>query len=247
MIARAKRWLGRFGVLLAVVAVSLAAGFAPGVLRKMDAFRVRHVEVVGTRFTEPYAVVRAAGLDEPASLFDDVDSWRAGVRTLPLVADVAVRRKLPGRVALEVREVTPVALVSGEMLRPVDATGRLLPLDPAGEMLDLPIVVGVTLAGGRVVGPGASAVAVLTALAGDAPELAGRISQVVVSDGAIRLAFRSDAAEAVLPLRPSEVQLAQLRLTFSDLVARGELDRVRAIDVRFRDQVVVSFLGTPLS
>jgi hypothetical protein len=143
--------------------------------------------------------------------------------------------------------VTPVALVDEGMLRPVDASGRLLPLDPAGEMLDLPIVVGAQPEGGRLAGPGAAAVAVLVALAAEAPELARRVSQAAVSDGALRLTFRSDAAHAVLPLRPSEVQLAQLRVTFSDLLARGELGRVRTIDVRFRDQVVVSFLGTPLS
>lgn len=243
----ARRWLRRLGIAAGVAGVAVSAWFAPGLLRSVDAFRIRQVEVVGTRFIEPYTVVRAAGLDRPASVFDDADTWRAGVRTLPLVASVEVRRTLPGTVTLDVREVAPVALVGGSILRPVDAGGRLLELDPAGDVLDLPIVVGAPVQGSYVTGPGASAVALLTALAGRAPELAERVSQVVVSGEALRIAFRDDAVEALLPAHPSDVQLTQLRLAFADLLARGELGRVRTIDVRFRDQVVVSFLGTPVS
>jgi cell division septal protein FtsQ len=221
---------------------------APRLLRTVDAFRVETVEVTGTRFLEPYAVVRAAGLDRPASVFDDTDAWRAGVLTLPLVDDVRVRRRIPSTVVLVVREVEPVALVAHDALRPVDASGRILPLEPAGIVLDLPVVVGATVRHGRVAGPaGASAVATLTSLAVRAPELADRISQVEVGTGSLRVTFRDRGLEAVLPTHPSEVQLLQLRLAHADLRARGELDEVRTIDVRFRDQVVVSFLHTPKS
>ncbi|NIP79555.1 MAG: FtsQ-type POTRA domain-containing protein [Gemmatimonadetes bacterium] len=242
-----RRWLRRAGLAVAMAALALAAVRAPSALGRLDAFQVRRVEVLGTRFIEPYAVVRAAGLHRPASVFDDADAWEAGVRTLPLVASVRARRALPGTVTLEVREVVPVALVGGDRLRPVDVDGRVLPLEPAGVVLDLPILTGVGVQAGEVVGAGRSALTVLTALVGRAPEMAERISQVHVTDGSLRVAFRDDRAEAVLPVRPSDVQLTQLRVAFADLVARGELDRVRSIDVRFRDQVVVSFLRTPVS
>lgn len=230
-----------------VAAVVLIEG-APRVLRHVDALQVRTVEVTGTRFLEPYAVVRAAGLHRAASLFDDPAVWRAGVLTLPLVEDVRVRRAMPSTVKLEVREVEPVALVAGSSLRPVDAMGRLIDLDPAGIILDLPVVVGAPIKEGRVVtSSGASAIAALTVLAVRSPELADGISQVVVADGTLRIEFRELGLEAFLPTHPSAVQLLQLRLAHADLRARGELDRVRSIDVRFRDQVVVSFFDTPVS
>lgn len=238
------------GILAAgVLAVAAAAiDVAPGVLRLVPAFDVETVEVTGTRFLEPYAVVRAAGLDRPASLFDDADAWRVGVLTLPLVEEVRIRRRIPATVQVHVREVEPVALVEEGWLRPVDASGRLLPLEPAGIVLDLPVIAGVLVKNGRVAGPaGVSAVATLTALAVRAPELADRISQIEVTEAALRIAFRGQALEAVLPRHPSRVELLQLRLAHADLRARGELDQVRTIDVRFRDQVVVSFLDTPVS
>lgn len=243
----AKRWLRRVTV-AAAVALTVASGtYLPGVLRRADAFRVSQVEVVGTRFLDPYAVVRAAGLNGESSVFDDADSWLAGVRTLALVDEVRVARRLPGRITLEVREAEPVALVVGETLRPVDTTGRLMELDPAGATLDLPILTGVTVDGG-VLEEGAStaALATVAALGRRAPEVAERISQVERVGTALRVAFRDGKAEALLPIAATSVQLTQLRLALADLIARGELDQVRTIDVRFRDQVVVSFLDSPV-
>ena len=242
-----RRWLRRAGATLLVVAVAVAAGFAPRALRDVEAFRVQRVEVLGTRWLEPYAVVRAAGLTRSSSVFDDARAWRSGVLTLPLVEDVRLRRKLPSTVTVEVREVEPLALVAADALRPVDGRGRVLEIDPAGAVLDLPIVTGSPVRAGRLDDGGVAAVEVLAALELSSPELADRVSQVDVGPSALRLVFRDGRTEALLPIQPSRSQLTQLRLAYADLTARGELGKVSRIDVRFRDQVVVSFLGTPVS
>lgn len=226
-----------------------AAGLGPSVLREVDSFRVRRVEVIGTRFMDPYTVIQAAGLVRGASVFDDPESWRSGVLTLPLVAGVDIRRKLPATIQVTVTEVEPVALVAGETLRAVDASGQLIPLDLAGSALDLPILAGVKLRDGRIGGElGArTALEALVALGRDAPELAGRISQVERRPGLLRVVFRDGSAEVLLPLDASALELRQLRLAYTDLMSRGELWNVRRIDLRFRDQVVVSFLSSPVS
>jgi cell division protein FtsQ len=244
---RARRWGRRLMALTALAVAGAAAAYGPALLRRVDAFQVRQVEVVGTRFLDPYTVVRAAGLDTEASVFDDPARWVSGVRTLSLVEDVAVTRTLPGTLTLEVREVEPVALVAGETLRPVDADGRLLELDPAGTGLDLPILTGVRVAGpGLEPGPSAVAAATVAALHRRAPEVAERVSQIDRVGTALRLEFRDGKAQALIPVSASPVQLTQLRLALADLMARGELGQVRTIDVRFRDQVVVSFLDAPV-
>lgn len=232
-----------------VAALLLAGGTAaPRALATLEVFRVRQVEVTGTRFLEPYTVVKAAGLNRASSVFDDDARWRAGILTLPLVADAAVRRQLPSTVRIEVREVEPVALVAAPELRAVDAAGRVVALDPAGAHLDLPILMGVEVRGGRVAAPeGLQVLDALVALRRDAPELADRVSQIERAPGLLRLVFRDGSAEALLPPDASEVQLRQLRLAVADLASRGELGSVHRIDLRFRDQVVVSFLTRPVS
>lgn len=231
-----------------VLVVGAAAAVAPRALRDLDVFRVRQVSVTGTRFIQPYAVVRAAGLTRASSVFDDVERWETGVLTLPLVEAVEIRRRLPGTVEVHVAEVQPVALVAGRELRPVDGNGRVLALDPAGTLLDLPILTGLEVRAGLVHGPaGAAALRSLIELQRSAPQLAERISQVEHRQGALRVVFRDDAAEVLLPVDATGVQLRHLRLAYADLAARGELGNVRRIDLRFRDQVVVSFLSSPVS
>lgn len=245
--SRRKRWVRGGGIAAAFLTVALAWTYAPGALRDMDAFRVRQVEVVGTRFLDPYVVVRAAGLDNRASIFDSAASWRSGIRTLALVEEVRVRRVYPWQVLVEVRESEPVALVAAASLRPVDASGRLLELDPAGAALDLPVVTGVAIEGRRVAaGTSASAITTLAALLQREPDVADRVSQAALDGDRLRLTFRDADPEALLPAAATSVELTQLRLALADLAARGELGAVRTIDVRFRDQVVVSFLDKPV-
>jgi hypothetical protein len=88
---------------------------------------------------------------------------------------------------------------------------------------------------------------VLKRLGDEAPELGDRISQLRVETGTIRVIFRDGGPEALLPARPTSDQLAQLRTALADLAARGEMERARTVDVRFRDQVVVSFVQSPVS
>jgi cell division septal protein FtsQ len=247
-VRRRSRWVRRGAVLTVVAAAVAAVPWARQALQSAGVFRVEQVEVIGTRYLDPYAVVRAAGLDGPATLLDDADAWKAGVRTLSLIEAVRVRRVPPSTVVLEVTESEPVALLAGATLRPVDATGRLLELDPAGVVLDLPVLAGARL-DGPVLAPGASADAIrtLAALLQRAPELAERVALAELDGGALHLSFRQSAARVVLPAAASATHLTQLRLTLADLRARGEMTQVRTIDVRFRDQVVVSFLGGPVS
>lgn len=246
MMPSRRRWKRAVTLLATAALVAVAWVYGPQTLRDMETFKVRQVEVVGTRFLEPYAVVRAAGLDVESSVFDDADAWVSGVRTLTLVDEVRIGRVFPGKLRLEVREVEPVVLVSDGVLRPVSASGRLLDLEPAGVALDLPIMTGADVGDGALIdGPSTEAVATLAALMRRASGLARDVSQAELDGDDLRLLFREGRTVAIVPAAATPVQLTQLRLTLGDLVARGELEQVRTVDVRFRDQVVVSFLGTP--
>lgn len=238
-------WLRWAAVAAAVGGVVALATLAPAALRRVDAFRVRRVEVLGTRYLPPHEALAASGITEASSVFDDPEPWLAGLRAHPMVAEATVERELPGTIVLTIVEVEPVALARTPELRPVDARGRVLPIDPTQVEIDLPVV-GVASkvdVDGRLSDSVAVAlVEALDRIRRRAPDLAARVSGIDAAEGgAYRVTLLSPTGlEVLLPADFDGLRLEHLRLTLADLGARREMARVRRVDVRFRDQVVVS-------
>jgi cell division protein FtsQ len=227
----------------------LAVMAAPRLLRRLDTFRAERVEVIGTRYLAPHLALAESGITERSNLFDDPEPWRAALLAHPLVADVTIERDLPGTLLVRIVEVEPVALVATPVLRPVDARGRLLPIEPAAEDVDLPVIAIVAETGedGAVTSPAAlELVSALDRLRRWAPGLVARVSAIAPEEGgAYRLLLREPArGEALLPADFNMLRLEQLRLTLADLDAKRELSRLRRIDIRYRDQVVVSLTSS---
>lgn len=232
--------------------VTALAAEGPRLLRRVAFFRVQRVEVVGTRYMAPHEALELSGITAASSVFDDADAWRDALLGHPLVAAVRVERDLPSTVVLHVTEAQPVALVRTPALRPVDAAGRVLPIDPAERSLDLPVLATESRIGDdeRVADPASLALlAALNAVRGSEPMLAAAVSEVApAADGAVRLLLSEPAhAEVLLPAEAGGLRLRQLGVTLQDLRARQELSRVKRIDVRFHDQVVVSLTSTSAS
>lgn len=231
--------------LLAVVLVVLMASLSqsPRLLRRMDTFRVRQVEVRGTRYLNPDDVLAASGLGERSSVFDSPEPWIATLERHPMIESARIERRLPSTVRIVVRETRPVALVHARTLVPVDRSGRVLPLAPEEAHLDLPILVGEVEvdARGRIADPDArEAIGALDRLQAEEPALAAAVSEFA-GGGALHVLLRlGQPTIALLPLEASPTRLAEVRRALDDLAARGELPRVRRVDGRFDGQVVVS-------
>lgn len=240
--SRRLRWI--LGLAGAAGLVALVAR-APLLLGRLEAFRVRRVEVRGVRYLAPHEVLEKSGITRKSSVFDDPEPWRNSLMEHPLVAEAVIEREFPGTVVLQVTEVEPVALVRTPELHPVDAEARVLPIDPAAADLDLPVVRALSAVGadGRLSDRLAvEMVRVIGRIRRQTPALAARVSEVdAAPGGGLRLLLREPStAEVLLPADFGGDRLDQLRLTLADLVARREIARIRRIDVRFRDQVVVS-------
>lgn len=239
--------LFRWGVggLVALGLVVVATTQAPRLLRRLAVFRVAQVEVLGTRYLAPHEALAVSGIAEGANVFDDPAPWLAALRAHPLVAAATIERELPGTLVVQITEVAPVALVATPVLRPVDARGRVLPIEPAVEDVDLPVVAVESKLGSEGQLTDTTALALVDALdrlGRLAPGLLAQVSAIGPhAGGDLRLLFREPArGEALLPADFTALRIEQLRLTLADLEAKRELPRTRRIDVRFRDQVVVS-------
>jgi hypothetical protein len=255
----ALRWAG---VAAAGAAIVTAAALAPGLLRRAEMFRVLDVEVLGTYLLPAASAVQASGIADTSSVFDDSGVWRDALRGHPLVADARISRRLPGTIVLHIKEPEPLALVRTPALRPVDGTGRVLPVPPGTAELDLPVVAGDAApdADGFVKDEAVLGVLdVLLRVRTAQPSLWPWISEAQPARGGdVRLTLRwPDDAELWLPAAPDAQRLEEVGLVLAELGSTrsgpdttdatmpAELGRLARIDARFHEQIVVTLGRSP--
>jgi len=225
----------RIGAGAAVLVIVASPWWGRAVLRRLDFFRVRRVEIDGVRYVSPDEIVSRLRIDTTQSLFDDVGPLEERVRLHPSVLDVRIERKLPGTLLVRIMENLPVAFVpAASGLVAVDAAGRSLPVDPATADMDLPVLTARDTVALRVLGE----------VRAQAPALFARIGEVrrIPRGSSFYLLFRLTESPTNLAhdvLASGDVTADRL----SDIVpveqdlARRDL-RATELDLRFRDQVI---------
>lgn len=227
---RVLRRISRITILLAVVSSPF---WGRALLRSMDFFRVRRVEIEGLRYATPDEIVSRLRVDTLASVWDNVGPLEARVAEHAQVRAVRIKRKLPGTLVVVVTENPPVALVSTPRgLIVTDADGDSLPVDPTRMDVDLPILARKDFLLLRL----------LAETQAEEPALFARVSEVRrVGRGEVVFElpeFRILADSAVNAARLAEVLPVEL-----DATRRSW--RPRELDLRFRDQVIVRLQQTP--
>jgi cell division protein FtsQ len=200
--------------------------WGPLLMRRMDYFRVRRVEIVGARYVAPSDILAKLHVDTSASVWDPTSALVARVASHPEIQHVAVHRKLPGTLVIEVTERVPVALVPAPGgFRVYDERGVALPIDPARVDVDAPVLMERDVALLRL----------LSRIKRTMPAFYARVSAV----------RRGGRDEIVLELEKEPVRvmqdvslerLAEIAPVEEDL-ARKHV-RVTEIDLRYRDQVI---------
>lgn len=226
------RWRKRLrlvGLALGAVALISSPWWGRAGLRRLDFFRVRRVEIEGTRYVSPDQIVSRLRVDTTASVFDDVELFEKRVRLHPSVREVHITRRLPGTLVVRITENLPVALVpAASGLVPVDAAGKSLPVDPATADVDLPVLATRDTAALKLLGD-------LRDLAPGFYTRIGEIRRLPKGDLLVRLnesgTFEILAAAGVTAQRLTEVIPVE-----QDLINRNQ--RATELDLRYRDQVI---------
>jgi cell division protein FtsQ len=213
------------GALLLLV-LAASPWWVPPTLSRLAFFRVRRVEVRGTRYIPPSDILDLLAVDTTASVWDPAEPLEARVRAHREVRAVRVRRRLPGTLVVTVVERAPIALVpAADGFRVYDAEGHALPIDLARTPVDAPIL---SLRD-------SSLLAFLGRLRGELPELYQRVSELRrVGREEVVVRLDSVPVRARPDLEPA--RLYEVIPVERDLARRGQ--RVEEIDLRFRDQVI---------
>jgi cell division protein FtsQ len=232
-----RRWARRSAFGLAAILILAAPWWGRATLRRLEFFRVRRVEIDGTRYVSPDQIVQRLSIDTTTSLWDDVATLERRVRQHPSVRDVRIERRLPGTLLVRVTENLPVALVQAAAgLVPVDAEGRSLPINPATADVDLPVLTTRDTLALRLLGE----------LRERAPALFARIGEVrrLQRGGPFFLLFRLTDQPARDILAATDVTAERLTdiVPVEQDLARRNL-RAAELDLRFRDQVVARLQG----
>ena len=232
---RAGLWLPVGGCVVA------AATWLPEGLAELEYFRATDLRVEGAKLLGEDEVLATAAIPPQASVFDAVDTWELRLARHPLIRRARISRDLPETLVITVEERAPVALTANEILEPVDRDGHVLPLDPGERRMDLPLL---RPSGGqaRLSTPQLRVLALeVERLTADDPSFMAGVSEIAmdgrgdltaVVDGDVRIRFRAPLARQRLREGLAVLEDADRRRT----------DRsASAIDLRYADQVVVSY------
>jgi cell division septal protein FtsQ len=140
--------------LLATLAVvELVWQGAPTLLRQLEFFRIRRVEIAGIHYLAPAQVMGTLALHSESSVFDNLTDAARRLRALPGVRSAEVKLRLPGTLEIALKESVPVALAPGPTgMALLDSSGAVLPFDPAASAPDLPIAATPDRVVGRALG-----------------------------------------------------------------------------------------------
>lgn len=230
--------------LLAFAGVVAGSIWGRSLLARINYFNVRTIEVVGARFVAPDSLLDVAAIGRDRSVWDDYTETERRLVEHPLIEEAQVRRSGWRALRIVVREVEPVALVGLPELRAVRGDGTVLPIEPAGASLDLPLLTarakledgGTKLEKGRAL----RALSLFAELHALDPGLAAAVSDFDLAEPEglmANLVLSQPAQRLALPSRIDEALVRRIRATLADLRSRGS-DAV-LVEARFADQVVV--------
>jgi len=222
---------GRSRLRLALLGVAALLVFAsplwgPLLLRRMDFFRVRRLEIVGTHYIATSDIVARARVDTTRSVWDPTGPIAGRVQEHAGVETVDVTRKLPGTIVITITERQPVALVSGPQgFRAYDARGVMLPVDLTRGLVDAPVLARADTAVLRLLGH----------MRDTLPDLYRRVSEVK-RVGANELLFQLDAAPVRTASAVTLDDLNQIPSVEADLARRAA--RITELDLRYSGQII---------
>jgi hypothetical protein len=229
----------------AACSAALSVAWLPDALAELDVFRATEYNVEGTRHLDGEQVLAAAAISPFMSVFDDLTLIEQRLEQHPLIRRARLTTELPRTLVLTIEERVPVGFVASPVLEPVDRDGRILPLDPVEHRLDLPVL----FRAGEDAALSPSQMRVLAMevdrLAADDPTFLAAVSEMTIDDRGDATALVS--GDLLFRFRPplSHRRLRDGLRVLEDAVLLRPDQRAAVLDLRFEDQIVIRYAGSP--
>ncbi|HEU4438964.1 MAG TPA: FtsQ-type POTRA domain-containing protein [Methylomirabilota bacterium] len=245
-ITRRLRWVAARAVWIGACLLLLAAvGLGVGWLLTSPRFAITEVAVSGASRLTPEQVVAASGIGPGTNLFRlDRAEVVARLEALPLVRRADLVRRFPNRVTISIAERRPFTLVHAGRLHWIDEHGVSLGAEPKAVAPAVPVITGLLPSDleGQPPSPRVAAgISLLRVLLRSETALIQQISEIDVSRPDGPVLYTVEGVEVRIGAEDWEARLGRLQGVLAQIRAGGEA--VRAIDLRFRDQVVLKTMS----
>ena len=245
-ITRRLRWVVAHAIWIGACLLLLAAvGVGVGWLLTSPRFAITEVTVSGASRLTPEEVVAASGIGPGTNLFRlDRAEVIARLETLPLVRRADLVRRFPNRITISIDERRPFTLVHAGRLHWIDEHGVSLGAEPRAVAPVVPVITGLSPADleGHPPSPRVAAgISLLRVLLRSETALIQQISEIDVSRPDGPVLYTVEGVEVRIGAEDWEARLGRLQGVLAQIRAGGEA--VSAIDLRFRDQVVLKTMS----
>jgi len=250
---RRRPWTGqvpriaRTAAVLALVSYGVYRGAA--LVLSAEALQITRITVTGNvRMSKGEVVALLDGVRGQSMVTADLEGWRRKLLTSPWVADAAIRRVLPGTIAVAISERQPMGIARlREDLYLIDQRGTIVDqFGPNYAEFDLPVVDGLTSVprdGATLIDDARAALAArLLATLSTRPDLARRVSQVDVTDVRDAVVILKDDTALVRLGEDAFVERLQAYLDLAPTL-RERVEEIDYVDLRFDDRVYVKPLA----
>lgn len=218
--------------------------------RKNDAFILRSARVYNNMFVAEENILELANIDFGSDIFKiDKDEIEARIRQNPLIEDVQITRFLPSALRIKVWEKVIIAAISGSEVSAVEHDGDVIEKFPPTAIYDLPVITGLSFrtdsTGVRIpeepeyVRQGA---AILSELRERDVALFYEISELhYLKDKGISFILKEKRLPVIIGRNDITQKLNYFSTMWNQLKGKRELENVLALDLRYKDQVIVKY------
>jgi hypothetical protein len=237
------RWIAP--ALLGVLAVALLWATLAAGSWKRD-LRVINVRTEGNRIVSAPEIVKLAGVEKNAKLFD-VDLYAVAQRLKGnrFISDASVSRNVPDGIVITVVERTPIVMLLQDQLFYVDADGIVLPPTKSEQVFDLPVLSGTFPAVGESAGKRLTssdmreALSILTVAKAIGDDAYRCLSEVHLQGDGEFVLYTSEYGVPVQFGRGDVIpKMMKFDAFWNTVVGQRGAQDLLSIDLRFEDQVI---------
>lgn len=241
------------GGMVMMVALSLVLISVSVIAMKWRAsLKVERIVLEGARTVSAKEVFAAMHVPESAPMFSvDLSEILERVLSQPIVRSAEVSRQFPDKLDIHILEREPVASINCGALRYVDADGVVLPDVGLLQKFDLPLISGIgglqNMQAGKVVLNKEifAALEICQTAQSLDTAISRMISEINMNSGGDIILYSVDGGVPIVLGRGGiERKLLTLAYFWNNFVATADVNKLKSIDLRFEDQVVVKWAGS---